>query len=77
MGSFKLNNKGVRELLTSDEMEDVLVEFGRQALMKLDDGYAISVYTGKKRSNVSVFAQTPEAQRDNLENNSILKAVFS
>jgi hypothetical protein len=33
------------------------------------------MYYGKNRVNVEVYAETFQAKRDNLKNNSILKAV--
>ena len=38
-------------------------------------GYSVSVFTGVNRVNASVLTETPEAMRENLENNTLLKAV--
>ena len=39
------------------------------------EGYSVSEHAGRKRTNVSVGAATKEAWRDNLENNTLLKAM--
>lgn len=72
-----IDNKGLQELMKSKEMNGVLMECASKSLQKLGAGYEASEYTGKSRSNVSVYAVTKDAQKENLENNSILKAVFS
>ena len=69
---FELNRAGVGELLKSAEMQDVLASYaGSIANAAGDDGY--SVYVGRTRANVSVA--TAEAEQDNFENNTLLKAV--
>lgn len=69
-----LNKKGVGELLKSDEIKSVLMEHARATLGGLGDGYDIRE-TMTDRAGVNVFAATYEAKRDNLENNTILKAL--
>ncbi len=73
---FKLNRAGVKELLKSKEMEGILLEYGNVIVAKCGgDGYETSSFTGKNRSNVSVRASTRKSIKDNLENNTLLKAV--
>ena len=72
---FKLNSDGVRELLKSQEMQSVLVEKATGIKNRCGEGYTQDVYVGKNRANAMVKAGTYQAKRDNLKNNTILKAV--
>lgn len=72
---FELNKAGVRELLQSDEMQAVLNEKASNAVNRLGEGYEKDSYVGKNRANAMVYAETYQAKKDNLRNNSILKAV--
>lgn len=71
---FKLNKAGVRELMRSSEMMDAMTGYAQQIRSRAGDGYEISQFVGKSRVNASVFADTYEARKDNLENNTLLKA---
>lgn len=70
-----LNKDGVRELLQSDEMMNVCEEYANQALSRLGDGYTVSSVKGKQRAIASVYAESFKAKKENLENNTILKAL--
>lgn len=70
-----LNRSGVRELLRSDEMKAICEEHANRALGQLGDGYAVTSMTGKTRVNASIYAESAEAKRENMENNTILKAL--
>lgn len=72
---FKLNRAGVRELMRSSEMMGICKDYANSALGRLGGGYEVTTYTGKTRVNAQVSAETYQARRDNLKNNSILKAV--
>lgn len=71
---IKLNNQGIQELLKSAEVVAELETHANKVLSRTGEGYT-SRYTGKTRANVSVYAETKEAYKDNLENNTLLKAV--
>jgi len=76
----ELNSDGVRELLRSPEMNGICTELAqgiaqRANGMGADGGYSVSSYTGTNRVNASVYCATREALRDNLKNNTLLKAV--
>ena len=70
---FVLNRAGVRELMQSQEMQDVLVEFAGQVAENAGDGY--DVYIGTNRANVSVVTATEDAAADNLDHNTLEKAI--
>lgn len=73
---FELNREGVRELLRSPEMMEICKEYADRAQASLGDGYEVSTYTGTNRVNAMVAAESYEAKKENLEDNTILKAVF-
>lgn len=72
---FVLNPQGVRDLMKSNEMAEICTGYAHDALGRLGAGYSVNTYLGSKRFNAEVFAETYQAKRDNLKNNSILKAV--
>lgn len=71
----ELNSEGVRELLRSPEMAAICQAQARAIAGRAGSGYSVSTYTGTTRANASVRAETQEAIRDNLKNNTLLKAV--
>jgi len=71
--TFKLNRAGVRELMQSQEMQDVLVEHAERISKNAGEGY--DVFVGRNRANVMVRTTTEAAAADNLENNTLEKAV--
>jgi len=70
---FVLNRDGVKELMQSQEMQDVLVDFAGQVAERAGDGY--SVYVGITRANVSVGTATEAAKADNLDHNTLEKSI--
>jgi len=72
---FKLNRQGVAELMKSAAMQEVLNKYATGIRNRCGDGYTQDIYVGKNRANAMVSAETYQAKRDNLENNTILKAV--
>lgn len=78
---FKHNPEGYFELMKSNAMLTVLEEFGVKALSALpqsiDKTYEMSMVTGQTRSNVTIRATSYAARKDNLKNNTLLKALGS
>lgn len=73
---FEPNSAGLQELMKRPQMMAICKEYADRAVAQLGDGYIVTTYNGKTRVNASVKAETYEAKRDNLENNSIYKAVY-
>ena len=73
---IELNSKGVRELLRSAEIAAVCKSHADKIAERAGAGYEVTTFTGKNRVNASVHAATEEAHRDNLKNNTLLKAVY-
>ena len=72
---FELNRQGVGELLKSKDMERVLDDYAQGVSARAGEGYRSGAYQGSDRVKVNVWPETPEARQDNLENNTLLKAV--
>lgn len=72
---LKLNSKGVRDMLRSQEMQAMLRERAEAIRGRAGDGYEVSTMAGKTRANASVKASTVKAIIDNKKNNTLLKAV--
>lgn len=72
---IKLNTEGVRELLRSPEMKGICENYANRAIQRLGEGYVVTSMTGKNRANASIFAESFDAKRENMENNTILKAL--
>ena len=70
-----LNSAGVVELLKSQEMMQYCTEVATAVKNRCGNGY--STHRGINRVNVSVVATTDEANQDNYENNTLLKALGS
>ena len=78
MGNIKveLNSEGVRDLMKSAEMMSICKEYANSALGRLGGGYEVNTYNGQTRCNAEVAAVSFKAKRENLKNNSIIKAVW-
>ncbi|HJA90487.1 MAG TPA: hypothetical protein H9948_06820 [Candidatus Jeotgalibaca merdavium] len=72
---FKLNRSGVRELLQSKDMQAALEVEASAIRNRAGVGYKQDTYVGKNRANAMVWADTYPAKRDNMKNNTLLKAV--
>lgn len=72
---FKLNYSGVGQLLKSTEMQNVLTEKATAIKNRAGEGYEQDIYVGKSRANAMVYADSYKAKKDNLKNNTLLKAV--
>lgn len=72
---IELNSAGIRELLHCPEIAGACREAARAYADRLGEGYELSEYSGRTRVNVSVYAATEAANRDNLENNTMLRGL--
>lgn len=72
---FKLNRKGVRELLRSEACLQMVKNYAYSAQSRLGDGYEVTYMVGKNRVNASVAAVSNAAIQENLECNTILKSL--
>nr|DAI49207.1 MAG TPA: type I neck protein [Bacteriophage sp.] len=75
---IKLNRKGVRELLQSQQIMDECKRIAQEKAAAAGDGYqSSSGYVGKTRVSVTVYPSTSAARNDNYRNNTLLKVFGS
>ncbi len=72
---FVLNRAGVAELLKSKKMEDVLEAEARKIRNRCGEGYGIATGQTSQRAKATVGTRSIRGQRDNLKNNTLLKAL--
>ena len=72
---FTLKTAGVADLMKSAAMQEVLSEKATGIKNRCGEGYEQDVHIGKTRANAMVSAKTYQAKKDNMKNNTILKAV--
>lgn len=71
----KLNGAGVGALLKSKEIQNILNQEATKIRSRCGPGYEQDRHVGKTRANAMVYPKTYQAKKDNLRNNTLLKAV--
>ncbi|MGL9911640.1 hypothetical protein IGJ01_001039 [Enterococcus sp. AZ089] len=61
--------------MKSNQMQGVLEEKATGVRNRAGEGYKQDIYVGKTRANAMVYADTYQAKKDNMKNNTLLKAV--
>lgn len=74
---FELNQEGVRELLTSTEMQKIIKNYASGKASAAGDGYSSAVHVGKRRAYANIYPDTKEAAHDNFVNNTLEKVIRS
>lgn len=74
---FELNLAGLNELMKSSEMQNVLEGAAAQAVNNAGDGYDSRVHVANWVAIANVYPVTRAAAKNNLENNTLLRAVGS
>lgn len=69
---FKLNRAGVRALLRSQEMQDML---RAEAGQRCPDGCEVDVKVGRNRANARIKAVTEAAYWDDRKNKTLSEAI--
>lgn len=77
MVNFELNEEGVRELLNSEEMQDILQKEANKVLGRLPKGYGSSSGFTSERAKVTVGTRSKQAAAQNMKENTLLKALGS
>ena len=70
---FEPNIAGFNELRRSPEMQGIIRQHAEAASARAGNGYKVKMYPS--RAIAVVEAATDEAAQDNLDNNTLLKAV--
>lgn len=69
---IELNSRGIRDLLKSSEMRSGIEQISQSIASSCGDGYSHDTKDMGSRVIASVYAESSEAIKDNLENNTIL-----
>lgn len=72
---IELDIAAIGEFLRSDDVKAECKKRADEAVSRLGEGYIATDHTGPARANASVYAETYQARKDNMENNTILKAL--
>lgn len=74
---FKLNMKGLNELMKSQEMEAVLEKAGEEVAKKAGTNYGSRSHQASWVAICNVYPDSKEAANENYEHNTLLKALGS
>lgn len=72
---IELNSAGVRELLRSPELESGLRDLAADIAARAGDGYEADTRQMGTRVIASAATATQDAMKDNLANNTLLRAL--
>lgn len=72
---FKLDLKGLNELMMSPEMQAALEEAGRAVANSAGDEFDSSVHTASFVAIANVYPNSKKAARQNHKENTLLKAI--
>lgn len=72
---FELDRAGVRELMKDPGIVGECETLTAAAYARLGDGYVMEPRNYPERSGYAIYPESREAEKDNLDNNSLLKAV--
>lgn len=75
MIKVELNHEAVGELLKSSEMQELVKSYADEIAKRAGEGYTSDTYNAGSRVIASAYTETEEAMEDNLENNTLLKAM--
>ena len=75
MINVELNHEAVGEMLKSSEMQELIKSYADEIAKRAGEGYASDTYNAGSRVIASAYTETEEAMEDNLENNTLLKAM--
>lgn len=73
---FKHDSTGYVELMKSQAVDEMLLNYGSRAAAQLGSDYETKLQTGgKDRHTVKVGGTTAKARKENLANNTVWKVV--
>lgn len=74
---IEIRDDGIQAILKGPEMQALVKELAEQKVSEAGEGYACSVKIGVKRCYANIYPETPEAKKDNLDNNTLEKIIRS
>lgn len=72
---IELNSSGIRQLLKSEELGQMLKQQAEQVRARCGSGYSTDLYQASSRVIAGLFAETAEAAKQNSRENTLLKAL--
>ena len=74
----KINLEGLEELFKSEEIQKACIDTAHKVVKATGkEGYNVSEWCGPNRAGATIWCNAPSAIKDNLENNTLLKALGS
>lgn len=74
---FELNLKGLNELMKSPEMQAALDKKGAEVVQIAGEGYNKRTHVADYVAITNVYPESKKAKKDNMDNNTLLKALYS
>lgn len=71
----ELNYDGIGSMLRGSEMKALMERYGAQISGRAGEGYSFRVHDTGQRQAANIYPDTKEAYQDNLNNNTLLKAL--
>lgn len=71
----ELNSEGIKALLKGSEVEHLVEEHASRVADRAGSGYSHDTKQMSGRAIASAYADTEEARKDSMENNTLLKAL--
>ena len=72
---IELNSSGIRQLLKSEEMGQMLKQQAEQVSARCGSGYSTDLYQASSRVIAGVLAETAEAAKQTSRENTLIKAL--
>lgn len=72
---FKLNRKGVRQILRSPQVEADLKRRAENVAQQAGEGFEVDTFVGKNRARADVFTATHAARKAEAEERALTRAI--
>lgn len=73
--AIKLSYSGIGAMLRGEEMKQLITDYASGVVQRAGGDFSFRVHNTGQRQAANVFPTTKEASMDNLQNNTLLKAV--
>ena len=76
-GKLKIHKETIKQLMKSEEIQQACLKEAQAIKNSAGDGYRVDTFLGETRVNCSVTPYTPDAIKDTLQNNTLIKLADS
>lgn len=73
--TIKLNYNGIGAMLRGEEMKELVKGYGKRGAEAAGQGYGYDTHNTGQRQAATFFPETNQAKSDNLNNNTLIKAM--